>query len=83
MKKLPVKTAPPKKPHLATGPVRKMGPKPKIRMQKLKPVPPGAFPTAPQAFPGDAMAAGGGGPDLGGAGAEGMPPSAAPGDTGE
>lgn len=56
--------------------VRKMGPKPHIKMQKLKPVPPSAFPTAAEAFPptdgapgpADAMAPGG------------MPGAAAPGD---
>ena len=41
----------PPKPSARKPPVRKMGAKPHIRMQKLKPIPPSAFPTAKAAFP--------------------------------
>lgn len=59
-------------------------PKPHIRMRKLKPVAPSAFPGAPMAMP----AAAPGGPALGpeaamGAAPGGMPSAAGPGDMGE
>lgn len=68
---------PPMKPKAAKGKapaVRKMSPKPHIRMQKLKPVPPSAFPTAAAAFPTDA-----GPPGAADAMAGGPPSGAAPG----
>jgi hypothetical protein len=67
-----------KKPHIAKPAVRKMGPKPHIRMQKLKPVPASAFPTAAAAFPPTAGAPSPG--DAMGAPPGGMPSGAAPGD---
>lgn len=77
IKGAPMKTMKPKAKAPAAPPVRKMSPKPHIRMQKLKPVPPGAFPTAAAAFPTDTAPPG---PDQSiGGGAGGMPPSAAPG----
>lgn len=69
-----------KAPHMKAPPVRKMGSKPHIRMQKLKPVPPSAFPTAAAAFP----PGGGPAPDptsaMAGPPGGGMPGGAAPGD---
>lgn len=70
-----------KSPAPAKPPTRKMSSKPHIRMQKLRPVPQSAFPTAPAAFPTDGAAPG---PDQAmGAGPGAMPSGAAPGDTGE
>jgi hypothetical protein len=71
----------PKARKLAAPPVRKMGPKPHIRMQKLKPVPPGAFPTGPAAFPTTEAAPG---PDAAMSDIPGgMPTGAAPGTMGD
>lgn len=75
MKTPPMK---PKGAKLKAPPARRMGPRPRIRMQKLKPVPPSAFPTAAAAFPTGGAPVG---PDAAmGAQPGGMPTGAAPGD---
>lgn len=71
----------PKGKAIKAPPTRKMSAKPHIRMQKLKPVPASAFPTAAAAFPTSAAPPG---PDAAAAAApEGMPSGAAPGMMGE
>lgn len=77
--KMPPMKAP--KAKMPTAPTRKMGAKPHIRMQKLKPVPPSAFPQAAAAFPSDGGA--GGAAAMPGPPPGGMPTGAAPGDMGE
>lgn len=62
-------------------PTRKMSSKPRIRMQKIKPVAASAFPAAAAAFPPDGGPAG---PDQAMAGQPaGLPSGAAPGSMGE
>lgn len=78
-----MKTPPMKAASKAIGkpPTRKMSSKPHIRMQKLRPVPQSAFPTAAAAFPTDGASPS---PDQAlGPGAGAMPGAAAPGDMGE
>lgn len=71
-----------KMPNAKQAPVRKMSNRPRIRMQKLKPVPAGAFPQSAAAFPTGGSPAGPDDAALGGP-SGGMPSGAAPGVTGE
>ena len=78
MKMPPIKSSGAKMKAPAT---RSMDTKPHIRMQKLKPGPPGAFPQSAAAFPPDGSPPG---PDQAMASQPGgMSPGAAPGDMGE